>query len=92
GRLACTIKIYETDISNATDIKSNPSLQKNTAFTPATKKLLLNMDQLGIYTDNVEGMTFGPTLPNGHKTLICVADNNFSPLQKTQFLLFEVIP
>ena len=92
GRLACTIKIYETDLSLATDIKNNPSLQNNKDFVPATKRLLLNMDKLGIYTDNIEGMTFGPTLPNGHKTLICVADNNFSPLQKTQFLLFEIMP
>jgi hypothetical protein len=92
GRLACAIKIYEVDFSNATDVKNFSSLQKKLDFVPATKKLLLNMDQLGFYTDNVEGMTFGPTLPNGHKTLICVADNNFSPLQKTQFLLFEMMP
>lgn len=92
GRLACTIKVYETDLSKATDIKNNESLQVNKGFTPATKKLLLNMDKLGIYIDNIEGMTFGPTLPNGHKTLICVADNNFAILEKTQFLLFEVIP
>lgn len=49
------------------------------------------MDDLGIYIDNVEGVTFGPVLPNGHKTLLFVADNNFNPLEKTQFLLFEVI-
>ena len=78
--------------SNATDVKNYPSLQKNSSFIPATKKLLLNMDQLGIYIDNVEGMTFGPTLSNGHKTLICVADNNFNILEKTQFLLFEIVP
>lgn len=92
GKLACTIKIYETDLSNASDIRNNQSLQLNKAFVPAAKKLVLNMDNLGIYVDNVEGMTFGPTLPNGHKTLICVADNNFAFLEKTQFFLFEIIP
>jgi hypothetical protein len=45
---------------------------------------------MGIYIDNIEGVTFGPDLPNGHKTLIFVSDNNFSKEQKTQFLLFEV--
>ena len=50
------------------------------------------MDSLGIYVDNVEGATFGPTLSNGHKTLILVADNNFDKLEKTQFFVFEVIP
>ena len=58
----------------------------------AKKKLILNMDDLGIYVDNVEGMTFGPNLPNGHKSMIMVVDNNFSLLEKTQFFLFEVIP
>ncbi|RYE19039.1 MAG: esterase-like activity of phytase family protein, partial [Sphingobacteriaceae bacterium] len=46
----------------------------------------------GIYIDNVEGATFGPTLPNGHKSIIFVADNNFSKTEKTQFFLFEVMP
>ena len=49
------------------------------------------MDDLGIYTDNIEGVTFGPTLPNGHKTLLFVSDNNFTAIEKTQLLLFEVI-
>jgi hypothetical protein len=49
------------------------------------------MDDLGIYIDNVEGVTFGPLLPNGHKTLIFVADNNFSADEKSQLLLFEVL-
>jgi hypothetical protein len=91
GRLACTIKIFLTDLSNATDIKKNPSLQENKKFVAATKKLILNMDDLGIYIDNIEGVTFGPILPNGHKTLLFIADNNFNPLEKSQVLLFEVI-
>jgi len=37
-------------------------------------------------------VTFGPDLPNGHKSLLFVADNNFSPLEKMQLLLFEIIP
>lgn len=91
GRLACTIKLFLTDLNNATDIKNIPSLKANNNFVPAAKKLLLNMDSLGIYIDNIEGVTFGPLLPNGHKTLLFVADNNFNALEKTQFLLFEVM-
>ena len=49
------------------------------------------MDDLGIYIDNIEGVTFGPTLPNGHRTLVFVADNNFDVKEKAQLLLFEVI-
>jgi hypothetical protein len=48
------------------------------------------MDGLGRLIDNIEGATFGPTLSNGKRTLIFVADDNFSPGQKNQFLLFEI--
>ena len=48
------------------------------------------MDNLGRYVDNVEGMTFGPTLPNGHKTLVTIVDNNFLIVEKTQVFLFEI--
>ena len=91
GRQACTIKLFLADLNNATNIKNISSLKTNNSFVPVTKKLLLNMDELGIYIDNIEGVTFGPVLPNGHKTLLFVADNNFNPLEKNQFLLFEVI-
>lgn len=92
GRLPCTIKLFLTDLRNASDISHIASLRDNPPVKPATKKLLLNLDSLGTYVDNLEGMTFGPDLPNGHKTLILVADNNFSAFEKTQFFLFEVIP
>ena len=90
GRLPCTVKLFIADLSGATDI-SSMKLLNNREFIPATKKLLLNMDDLGIYIDNIEGVTFGPLLPNGNKTLIFVADNNFNEAEKTQFLLFEII-
>ena len=91
GTPACTIRVYVTDLSNATNIANVPSLKLQPAEHPASKKLLLNMDDLGIYIDNIEGVTFGPDLPDGHKTLIFVSDNNFAKEQKTQFLLFEVL-
>ena len=90
GRLPCTIKLFVADLAGATNI-SNQSLLNPGSFVPAAKSLLLNMDDLGIYTDNIEGVTFGPNLPNGHKTLLFIADNNFNPLEKAQVLLFEVL-
>ena len=90
GRLPCTIKLFIADLNGATDI-SKMVLKNNIDFIPAAKKLLLNMYDLGIYTDNIEGVTFGPLLPNGHKTLLFIADNNFNPFEKAQILLFEVI-
>ena len=90
GRIPCTIRVYLADLTKATDVQSITSLRRS-SFTPASKKLLLNMDSLGIYTDNIEGVTFGPKLPDGHQSLIFISDNNFSPLEKTQFLLFEIL-
>ena len=90
GIQACTIRVYVTDLSDATNIADVPSLKLQPVEHPASKKLLMNMDDLGIYIDNIEGVTFGPDLPNGHKTLIFVSDNNFAKEQKTQFLLFEI--
>ena len=91
GRLPCTVKVFVTNLNSATDITNIPLNNTSTPFTPVTKKLLLNMDDLGIYIDNIEGVTFGPTLANGHKTLIFVSDNNFNAFEKTQLLLFELI-
>ena len=54
----------------------------------AYKRLLLDLDSLGIPLDNVEGMTFGPRLRDGRQTLVLVSDNNFAANQFTQFLLF----
>lgn len=89
GRQACTIRVYLADLSQAEDISGMNSI-KDKPVKMVTKKLLLNMDDLKIYIDNIEGATFGPTLANGHKSLLFISDNNFDPRQKTQVLLFEV--
>jgi len=92
GHDGCVIKVFLADLNGADNIISNPSLIKNPPQHLTSKKLLLNMDDLKMYIDNVEGATFGPTLPNGHKSIIFVADNNFNKTEKTQFFLFEVVP
>jgi hypothetical protein len=92
GHLACTIKLFLTDLNQAENIIHNPSLKQNPPTKPLRKQLLLNLDSLNMYIDNVEGMTLGPVLPNGHQTLVLVADNNFSAAEKTQFFIFEIIP
>jgi len=57
---------------------------------PARKTLLLDLRTLGIPLDNVEGMTIGPNLPDGRRSLVLVSDNNFAANQFTQFLLFAL--
>jgi phosphodiesterase/alkaline phosphatase D-like protein len=88
-----TIKIYEIKLENATDISTIDSLnalnsEKLAAIRPAQKRLLLNLDDLALPTgtDNIEGITFGPKLPDGRQSIVLVSDNNFSQTQFTQIL------
>jgi hypothetical protein len=92
GRQKCTIKLFLADARGATDVKDIPSLALNNSFVPMSKKLLLNMDNLPDFIDNIEGITLGPILPNGHRSIILIVDNNFSEFEKTQLFLLEIIP
>jgi hypothetical protein len=86
-----TIKLYEVSLHGADDVNGFDSLATLLdTIQPVEKTLLLNLDVLGIPLDNVEGMTFGPKLPDGRRSLVLVSDNNFSPTAFTQFLLFAV--
>jgi hypothetical protein len=90
GRLGCNVRVYLADMQGADNVADVYSLQKTPPAKPLRKSLLVNMDKLGRLIDNIEGITFGPRLPNGNRTLLFVADDNFSTGQKNQFLLFEV--
>ena len=84
-----TIKLYTLELSGAKNVNGRASLAGDLgSIEPARKTLLLDLDVLGIPLDNVEGMAFGPDLPDGRRTLVLVSDNNFAPAQFTQFLLF----
>ena len=91
------IKVFRVSLAGATDVSRVESLTGSQA-TPVTKTLLLDLSQVtGLSPalarlDNFEGMTFGPRLPNGRRSLILVSDDNFNELQRTSFLLFEVEP
>lgn len=91
GRVSSTIKIYLADLSKAADVSAVGSLQQNATAQPITKKLLLNMNDLNLPVYNVEGITFGPSLPGGRMSLLLVSDDNFSAKEKTQLFLFEVL-
>lgn len=90
GNTGNTLKLYEVSLADATDISGLSSISGQSNLIPAQKTLLLDLTDLGIPIDNIEGLTFGETLPNGNRSLVLVSDNNFNPLQFTQFLAFEV--
>ncbi|MBW8685981.1 esterase-like activity of phytase family protein [Chitinophaga sp. B61] len=85
-----TIKVFIAELQHATNVDNTVSLQTTQNFIPVKKSLLLNFERLNTYVDNVEGMTFGPVLPNGNRSMVFVADNNFDSKEETQFFIFEV--
>ena len=97
GNQGNTIKLFKVDASKATNILNMISL-KNKTFVSATKTLLFDFedfrDQLTDKSiDNIEGITLGPKLSNGHQSLILVSDNNFNTQGKqlNQFILLELV-
>lgn len=84
-----SIRLYEVNISDATNVAGLDALNGAT-YTAAEKTLILDLADLGIVLDNIEGLAFGPTLASGGQSLILVSDNNFSATQFTQFLAFDL--
>lgn len=91
-----TVKIFQIDASKATNTLKMENLKKSDYEIPE-KHLVFNFksvkDKLtdGII-DNIEGMCFGPELPNGKQSLLLVSDDNFGSFghQITQFILLEI--
>lgn len=87
------IRLYRVTFDGATDVSSLDSLLGET-YAPVNKELLLTFAQPalgGLFNpDNVEGLTFGPVLPDGAQSFMLVVDNNFSMGQSTQFILIAV--
>ena len=87
------VRIFHIELEEATDIQDLPALQdaEMRRIVPVRKELLLDLEELDRTLDNLEGMTLGPQLPDGRRTLILVADDNFYPLKQTsQFLAFAL--
>lgn len=57
---------------------------------PMRKRLVADLRTLKLaQLDNLEGMSWGPPLGAGLRSLVLMSDDNFSPRQVTQFLAFE---
>lgn len=99
-----TVRLYRVRLDGATPVTGRASLADAPGPdlgpdlgpdpTPAEKTLLLDVSRElaahGVPTDNLEGMTFGPDLPDGRRLLLMVSDDNFSHSQRTQVVAFAV--
>ena len=94
-----SLRLYLIDTRQGSDTRNTPALKPDPArnYQPVSKTLVADfsaftspahtprLDRL----DNTEGMTWGPVLANGKRSLVFVSDDNFSSRQITQFLAFE---
>lgn len=97
GKHGNTVRLYLATTTNTTNTLDFVSL-KNTTINIAKKTLLLDfqsiLSQLSDQSiDNIEGITFGPKLKNGNRTLLVISDNNFNPrsIQKNQLIALELL-
>jgi len=84
-----SLRLYEIDTRAASDTLTIDALAPGN-HRPAVKSLVADFATLGLpRLDNTEGMCWGPPLPDGKRMLVVVSDDNFNPLQITQFAAFE---
>lgn len=74
------IRVWEASLDGATDVSGHDSL-KGLDYVPVKKRLLFDLADFGVRPENFEGMSFGPRLPDGRRTLVLVSDDNFNPQQ-----------
>ncbi|KUI42101.1 phytase [Mycobacterium sp. IS-1590] len=88
---AVGVALYRADVGDATDVLGMQSLNE-ASVTPMAKSLAVDLNALDELKplDNVEGITEGPVLPDGRRSVVLVSDDNFQPFEVTQFLAFAL--
>ena len=80
-------KVYQIVTSGATDTSKVESLKgKVRGVREIKKKLVLDLQELGISLENASGMTFGSRLPDRTRSLLLVSNER----QMANFLLFHL--
>lgn len=81
-------RVYRAEVGGAGDVLEQKSLL-DVASPPMSKTLMADLSTTaGVPAlDNLEGITLGPPLPDGRRSVVLVSDNNFNPRQVTQILV-----
>jgi len=99
GAAAKSRALYTIDIQNATDISAIESLPADgvpDGTVAATKKLFLDFTdaKFGLagasMPEKIEGLTFGPDLPDGRHLLIVTTDNDMKADDPSLFWAFAI--
>jgi len=94
-------KIYRIDLNGATDVSGVTQLPASGAalaaqgIVPVAKTLYLDLlaDEFGLkstISEKIEGLAWGPDLPDGRHVLYVMSDNDLDPLLDTQVYAFAV--
>jgi hypothetical protein len=90
GSTMQTIRIYQITLPDR--------LSQSEGQEPLPKRLVLDLDSVkdrfseGFRRlDNYEGLSLGPQLPNGDRTLLVISDDNYSNQQRTSLLAFRIV-
>lgn len=89
-----TVRLFEASTRDATNVASSDALE-GASYKAMSKQLLVEFPgDFGIdsgFLDNMEALTFGPTLADGSRLLVLVSDDNFNPkYQDTVFIVLKV--
>jgi hypothetical protein len=84
------VNIYGVRATGADDVSTVAALPQPYTGRTLDKTLLVNMTDIGVVPDSLEGLSLGPRLADGRTALVVISDDNFSDTQIGQFLLFEI--
>lgn len=99
GASAAFKQIFKIDIANATDIRAVKQLPASgipAGVTPVDKQAFINLldPAFGLagasFPEKIEGLAFGPNLPDGRHLLIVTNDNDFNANQDSKFFAFAI--
>lgn len=99
GSYGNRVRLYLANSQEATNTLYTNNLHSNRKnIIPAKKQLLFDFKSVRKqlsqrFIDNIEGIAFGPILPNGNQSLILISDNNFNSYSKqiNQVVLMEIV-
>ncbi len=96
-RSANSIRIYQITLEPDAEITGRWSLRDEPPTAPLRKTLVFDLGTVAAHLparlrtlENFEAMTWGPTLPDGRRSLLLVSDDNFSESQVTALVALAV--
>lgn len=98
GKKSNRVKLFLASTTKATNVLHLEELPPKKEVQLMQKDLVLDFKKIrkkltSKRIDNIEGLCYGPKLPNGNRTLLLISDNNFNTFsnQITQLIWLEII-